>query len=204
MRIFPCFLAIKCSLWRFFPTWVKISCPPGELPDNPSVFFSIVFGPLVAFSFSCVRCALRCTCKQLGDATCVAAICGSRNQWRKSMNKVILFATLAVFLTGVSFAQRGGAARPGPSAGTFAPNARTMAPSARIAPDARTMPPDANVKVAPNARTAANAKTVDPNATNAKTVSPNATTAPNAKTVAPNSRTVAPDAGVNSPNAQQN
>jgi hypothetical protein len=184
-----------------FPNMCKSSRPPmGELLDNPSVSFSKVSWPT------------HCIWSPVCDVSCFVHASNSVRLSKaeitrgRSMKKVILFATLAVFLTGVSFAQRG-AARPGPNAGTFAPNARAMPP------DSRTIAPNAVVHLGPNATrtapkaeavdrnttTAPTARTVDPNAT---TVNPNVTIAPNGRTIAPNPRTVAPDAVANSPNAQ--
>ena len=128
------------------------------------------------------------------------------------MKKVILGGMLLGLLTGMCFAQRGGAR----SMGTVGPNVR-MAPNVGMASDARPLPNARNVgpnagtaglnigpgthakTVGPNARPSANAKTVGPNVgpgANANTVGPDAGPGPKARTVAPEATTV-PDAGPN-------
>src|SRR5664280_1337645 len=84
------------------------------------------------------------------------------------MKKVILCGMLLGLLTGMCFAQRGGAR----SMGTVGPNVR-MAPDARPLPNAR--------NVGPNAGTAG--LNIGPG-THAKTVGPNDRPSANAKTVA--------------------
>src|ERR1017187_1542848 len=102
------------------------------------------------------------------------------------MKKLILCGILLSLLTGMCFAQRGGAR----SMGTVGPNVR-MAPNVGMAPDARPLPNARNV--GPNAGTAG--LNIGPG-THAKTVGPNARPSTNAKTVAPEA-TTAPDAGPN-------
>lgn len=130
------------------------------------------------------------------------------------MKKVILGAMLLGLLTGMCFAQRGGAR----SMGNMGPNAR-MAPHVGMPPDAAPFPRNVGTNVGhagsnigvgthsktvgPNVGPGTNAKTVGPNVgpgTNAKTVGPNVDPAANAETVRPDAapgpraRTIGPDA----------
>jgi hypothetical protein len=102
------------------------------------------------------------------------------------MKKVILGGMLLSLLTGMCFAQRGGAR----SMGTVGPNAR-MAPNVGMAPDARPLPNARNV--------GSNIGTADSNigsGTHAKAVGPDSVAGANARTVAPDA-TTAPDTGPN-------
>ena len=122
-----------------------------------------------------------------------------------NMKKLIFGSLLLGLLTGVCFAQRGGAR----SMGSMGPNVR-MAPNARIGPDMNPLPnarhvgpnvgtPVSNVGVGPHA------STVGPNvgpSNNTKTVGPNASTVgPNAKTVGPDAAGVGANAGSADPTA---
>jgi hypothetical protein len=114
------------------------------------------------------------------------------------MKKVILCGMLLSLLTGMCFAQRGGAR----SMGTVGPNVR-MAPNAGMAPDARPLPNARNVgsnigTAGSNVGSGTHAKAVGPasvagaNAT--KAVDPDSVAGPKARTVVPDA-TTALDAG---------
>src|ERR1035438_6669746 len=110
------------------------------------------------------------------------------------MKKVILCGMLLSLLTGMCFAQRGGAR----SMGTVGPNVR-MAPDARPLPNARNV--GSNIGTAgSNVGSGTHAKAVGPDsaagAKATKTVSPESAAGAKARTVAPDA-TTAPDAGPN-------
>jgi hypothetical protein len=119
------------------------------------------------------------------------------------MKKVIFGGMLLALLSGVCFAQRGGARM-----GSMGPDART-APNVRMGPDARPFPDARHVGPAmggngSNVGVGTHAKTVGPNigqSNSAKTVGPNVGASRNAKTVSPDAVGAGATADTVDPNA---